>query len=87
MAKMKKYHIEFDLDFLRNSYPGKFIVIEGIEASGKTTQVKKLGEVFPDAILAKNPTDGEIGDFIRKRVLGGHSDIPPLSDLRFEAEC
>ena len=75
----KTYHVEFDLDFKRNPYPGKFIVLEGIEASGKTTQVKKLLEAFPDAILAKNPTDGEIGSFIRKEVLGGRTDIPPVA--------
>lgn len=74
-----KYHVEFDLDFRRNTYPGKFIVIEGIEASGKTTQVKRLGEKFPGAMLTKNPTDGKIGALIRNQVLGGHSDIPPVA--------
>jgi len=29
-----KYHIEFDLDFKRNTYPGKFIALEGIDGSG-----------------------------------------------------
>ena len=75
----KSYHVEFDLDFERNPYPGKFIVLEGIEASGKTTQAKLLSEKFPDAYHTKNPTDGEIGKFIRERVLGGHSDIPPVA--------
>ncbi len=75
----KTYHVEFDIDFKRNSFPGKFIVLEGIEASGKTTQVAKLLEAFPDAILAKNPTDGEIGKFIREEVLGGRTDIPPVA--------
>ncbi len=75
----KTYHVEFDLDFKRNTNPGKFIVLEGVEASGKTTQVAKLLEAFPDAILAKNPTDGEIGTFIRKEVLGGRTDIPPVA--------
>lgn len=75
----KTYHVEFDIDFKRNSFPGKFIVLEGIEASGKTTQVAKLLEAFPEAVLAKNPTDGEIGSFIRKEVLGGRTDIPPVA--------
>lgn len=74
-----KYPISFDLDFRRNEFPGKFIVLEGIEASGKTTQVKKLGEKFPDAILTKNPTDSQIGRLIREEVLGGHSEIPPVA--------
>jgi dTMP kinase len=76
---LRKYHVEFDIDFERNTYPGKFIVVEGIEASGKTTQVRKLAEAFPDAIITKNPTDGEIGSFIRERVLGGKTDIPPVA--------
>ncbi|MBI4097796.1 MAG: dTMP kinase, partial [Candidatus Levybacteria bacterium] len=75
----KSYHVEFDLDFERNTNPGKFIVLEGIEASGKTTQVKRLGQAFPDVVLTKNPTDGQIGSFIRREVLGGHSNIPPVA--------
>ena len=74
-----KQHVEFDIDFKRNPYKGKFIVLEGIEASGKTTQVNLLGKALPDAILTKNPTDGQIGSFIRKEVLGGKSDIPPVA--------
>ena len=74
-----KYPISFDIDFRRNEFPGKFIVLEGIEASGKTTQVKKLGEKFPDAILTKNPTESQIGKLIRNEVLGGHSSIPPVA--------
>lgn len=74
-----KYHVSFDLDFKRNIYPGKFIVLEGIEASGKTTQVAKLGEKFPNAVLTKNPTNSQIGTLIRNEVLGGHSKIPPVA--------
>lgn len=75
----KTYHVEFDLDFKRNPYPGKFIVLEGIEASGKTTQVDLLSQKFPEAIHTKNPTDGQIGSFIRREVLGGHTNIPPVA--------
>lgn len=74
-----KQHVSFDLDFRRNEFPGKFIVLEGIEASGKTTQVRKLGEKFPDAVLTKNPTESQIGKLIRNEVLGGHSSIPPVA--------
>ena len=74
-----KQHVSFDIDFKRNTYPGKFIVLEGIEASGKTTQVARLGKEFPDAVLTKNPTDSQIGSLIRNEVLGGHSTIPPVA--------
>ncbi len=77
------YHIEFDLDFKRNTYPGKFIVFEGIEASGKTTQTKKTVELLSKTqkvFATKNPTDGEIGTFIRNEILTGNKKhIPPVS--------
>ena len=78
-----KYHVKFDLDFKRNPYPGKFIVFEGIEASGKTTQSHKLTQILSkteEIFLTKNPTDGEIGSFIRKEILAGNKKhIPPVS--------
>lgn len=75
-----KYHVEFDIDFKRNKLPGKFIVIEGIDASGKTTQAKLLGEKLKDAIVTKNPTDNNlIGKFIREKVLAGKVSLPPVA--------
>lgn len=78
-----KYHVSFDLDFRRNRYPGKFIVLEGIEASGKTTQVKILGEILAKiqtTFVTKNPTDNEIGAYIRKEILSGNEKhIPPVA--------
>lgn len=78
-----KYHVAFDLDFKRNEYPGKFIILEGIEASGKTTQVKRLGEILSKTekiFVTKNPTDNEIGSYIRKEILSGNQrHIPPVS--------
>ncbi len=78
-----KYHVSFDLDFKRNTNSGKFIVLEGIEASGKTTQVKRLGEMLSKTqttFVTKNPTDNEIGTYIRKEVLSGNrKQLPPVS--------
>jgi dTMP kinase len=78
-----KYRVTFDLDFKRNEYPGKFIVLEGIEASGKTTQVKRLGEILSrtqTTFTTKNPTDNEIGTYIRNEILTGNKKhIPPVS--------
>lgn len=76
------YHIEFDLDFKRNPYKGKFIVLEGIEASGKTTQTKKITELLAKTqkiFVTKNPTDSFIGNFIRQNLLAGKVRIPPIS--------
>lgn len=72
-----QHHVSFDLDFKRNPYKGKFIAIEGIDGSGKTTQVKKLGEYFKnqdkEILITKEPTREEpIGRLIN-RVL--HQEI------------
>ena len=76
------YHIEFDIDFKRNPYKGKFIALEGIDGSGKTVQAdllaKKLTKEGKKVFLTKNPTDGELGKFIRK-VLQGKVELPLVS--------
>lgn len=78
-----KYHVAFDLDFKRNTYPGKFIVLEGIEASGKTTQVKLISEILSKTqtvFVTKNPTDNEIGAYIRNEILSGkNKNVPPVA--------
>lgn len=74
-----KYHVEFDIDFRRNKYPGKLIALEGIDGSGKTTQaallVKELKKLGHKVIQTKEPTQGPIGSFIYK-ILWGEINIP-----------
>ena len=41
-----KYHIEFDIDFRRNISEGLIFAVEGIDGSGKTTQVERLVSEF-----------------------------------------
>jgi len=63
------YHIDFNLNFKRNPYRGKLIVLEGIDGSGKTFQVAQLAKILGKSHIvftAKNPTDGPIGQLIRK---------------------
>lgn len=80
--KINKYHIKFDLDFKRNPYKGKLIAIEGIDGSGKTTQAKELKKILKKngngVFFTKNPTDGEIGQFIRQ-ILAGKKHFSPVS--------
>lgn len=74
-----QYHISFDLDFRRNPYPGKFVVIEGIDGSGKTTQAKIVAEKVDNAIYTKEPTVGPIGQFIRKAISGKEEELPSVA--------
>ena len=37
-----RYHVEFDVDLKRNPYKGLYIAVEGIDGSGKTTQIEIL---------------------------------------------
>jgi len=41
-----KYKVSFELDLKRNPYKGKYIVIEGIDGCGKTTQAEKITKYF-----------------------------------------
>ncbi|MFA4639436.1 dTMP kinase [Pyrococcus kukulkanii] len=69
--------------------PGLFIVFEGIDGSGKSTQAKLLAEWFKekgyDVILTKEPTDTKLGKFIREVVV--HGSLIDGSKLSYEAEA
>ncbi|MCL2513309.1 MAG: dTMP kinase [Oscillospiraceae bacterium] len=58
----------------------KFIVIEGIDGSGKTTQIdilaKRLADGGFDAAVTAEPTDGAAGKLIRE-ILSGKKKIAP----------
>lgn len=79
-----KYHIEFDIDFQRNPYKGLYIVLEGIDGSGKTTQVEKLTTYFQqqgrEVVKTREPrkSQGLIGELIQK-ILQGKTKIPPVA--------
>ncbi len=65
---------------LRKYHMGKFIVIEGLDGTGKTTQIKKLaeylGSVGEKVHITCEPTGDESGKLIR-RVLSGEIKSSP----------
>lgn len=70
---------------------GKFICIEGIDGSGKTTQAKRLVRNLRsrgyDAVYTTEPSDGKIGTLIGDFVLSRKDRIPiALEALLFSAD-
>jgi dTMP kinase len=66
---------------------GAFIVIEGLDGSGKTTQAKLLVRKIQSAQFTAEPSRGKIGKFIRNRILYGETRPPTsLEALLFAAD-
>lgn len=61
---------------------GVFIIIEGLDGSGKTTHahrlVRNLQEKGFDAVYTTEPSRGEFGTFIRTSVLQGKERVPSV---------
>ncbi len=71
---------------------GTFIVIEGIDGAGKSTQARLLAEWFEErgeeVVLTKEPTDTAFGKLIRRLVLtGGREGIIDGARISHEAEA
>ncbi len=69
-----------------------FIVIEGIDGAGKSTQARLLAEWFEEqgyeTVLTKEPTDTAFGKLIRRLVLtGGREGIIDGARISHEAEA
>jgi len=61
---------------------GRFIVLEGIDGSGTTTQARRLADALAargtDVCLTAEPSSGPIGKFIRKALRRELGDKPPV---------
>jgi dTMP kinase len=64
---------------------GLFIVIEGIDGTGKSTQTRRLGEWFKgedrEVVLSREPTDGPWGRKLRESASTGR--LPPEDELQY----
>ncbi len=81
----------------KNLYPGKFIVIDGLDGSGLTTQSGMLLDFFnkpryklelgnAGAYLTKEPTDSLIGGLIRSNLRHDWKTSPDCLQLLFAAD-
>lgn len=76
-----KYHVSFDLELLENPYSGTYIALEGIDGSGKSTQLHLVRDSLTkdglSVVLVSEPqTDSVVGGIIRQ-VLGEKIAMPP----------
>ena len=76
-----KQHVAFDIEFRKNQHKGLYIVLEGINASGKNTQINNLKTYFQSqgkkVVTTDEPTKTlPIGKFVRKLITDGEK-IPP----------
>jgi len=63
-----------------------YIAIEGIDTAGKSTQIACLSEVYPDAIMTKEPGATAVGTKIRDIVLSGEVQSAKAEFLLFLAD-
>ena len=70
--------------------PGKFIVFEGLDGSGITTQSTLLRNYFiskgKDAVLTKEPTDGLLGGLIKSALRREWNTTPIVLQMLFAAD-
>lgn len=59
-----------------SNYKGNFIVIEGADASGKTTTINDLKEILPkdEFVFTREPGGSEVAEQIRKLLLNNPTD-------------
>lgn len=76
--------------FYKNNYQGKFIVIEGIDGSGKSTQAKKLYQWIKEhkkkVHLTSEPTSYLIGGLIRSQLIKDWKSSLECLQLLFAAD-
>lgn len=65
--------------------PGTFISFEGIDGSGKTTQLRLLANYLQqakcDVLLTREPGGTPVGNRLRGALLDAHEEVDPLTEL------
>jgi len=75
---------------IKNNYPGKFIVFEGLDGSGRSSQMERVGEFLANnnfsVVLTKEPTqDSEAGRRI-KQILQEKIETDPMELQKLYAQ-
>jgi dTMP kinase len=67
-----------------------FIVLEGIDGAGTTTQAQRIGEALRarglDVLVTREPSDGPVGQKIRQLLKSGAHEVDQLEMARLFAE-
>ena len=75
---------------IKNNYPGKFIVLEGLDGSGKSTQAKNFAQYLKQqkqpAFVTCQPSQFLIGGIVRSCLLGDWQSPPECLQLLFDAD-
>ncbi len=75
---------------IKNKYKGKFVVIEGLDGSGSSTQVSRVVNFFKERNkkihATKEPTNNLIGGLIRGQLTGDWKSSPECLQLLFASD-
>jgi dTMP kinase len=82
---------------IKNLYPGKFIVFDGLDGSGMSTQAERLADFLNEkkqklrfghtgVALTKEPTSGLIGGLIKSQLTHDWKSSPECLQLLFSAD-
>lgn len=81
-----QFHVDYDIELLKNPYSGSYFVFEGVNASGKTTQVEKLKNYFEklgkEVIITSEPNEEDIVGKLVRSILRGEQKVP-LKSLQY----
>lgn len=64
-----------------------YIVLEGIDTCGKSTQINALKKAFPNAIFTKEPGGSALGATLREMILQNHSQDYALHSSCVTPQC